>query len=531
MATGRGTGDLSAVAKDIIAALNVENVQINENTKEVKENKKAVEQNVSTKKKSAEANKTSANTIKELKEQIKSLSQEISNQNKTINNQAKQIDKLTEKYKKFVETVKSASTVTENTGFLKGVQIGSKKLKSTEGSKTLDVGLNLTPERISSAEVTDVGISKVYEIGALKARTFIGATKEAEEQIKSIMITQKEYNQVVQDAVNVQQKLAEELRKSGLSKDEVGQNQEYQQLANEIENYKNSFKSLQDYLDNPKLQSNKSLTALNNALDVGQERIKKFSEIARQEIEELTHKANSMEEVFSKLSEEGIDFSKFTFQGETGNVTKYADELGRVIKVTKQFDKEGKATYIYDLNNNFKALSSSVEKTYSKVQKLSNGIVNLRKTAATKQAGGIKQEIDKTYESLVKLEKAIDKAGKTEDQLKINKLTEQYGMQKKKLDELSVSYQKLTAEIKNQGGWMLNLKDSWTKALRSFTTYMSVTTIFYQSAHAIKSMVSEVKNLDESLTEFKKVSDLAGDSLDKYVKKAYEAGETVAKTG
>lgn len=531
MATGRGTGDLSMVAKDIIAALNAENVQTNENTKAVKENKKAVEQSVSAKKKSTEANKTSANTIKELKEQIKSLSQEISNQNKTINNQAKQIDKLTEKYKKFVETVKSASTATENPGFLKGVQTGSKKLKSTEGSKTLDVGLNLTPERISSAEVTDVGISKVYEIGALKARTFIGATEEAEEQIKSIMITQKEYNQVVQDAVNVQQKLAEELRKSGLSEDEVGQNQEYQQLANEIENYKESFKSLQNYLADPKIQANESLGALNNALDNGQEKIKKFSEIAQQEIEELTHKANSMEEVFSKLSEEGVDFSKFTFQGETGNITKYADELGRVVKITKQFDKEGKETYVYSLNNNFGTLSNTVEKTYNKIQKLNNGIVNLKKTAETKKAEEVKLAIDEVYESLVKLENEITNAKNAQNKAEVNKLTVQYGTQKKKLDELAGSYQKLTAEIKNQGGWMLNLKDSWQKAFRSFTTYMSVTTLFYQGIHAVKSMVEEVKELDDSLTEFKKVSDLAGDSLDNYVKKAYEAGEAVAKTG
>ena len=49
-------GDLSTVAKDIIAAVNAENVQMNENAKAVKENKKAVEQSASTKKEKCRSN-------------------------------------------------------------------------------------------------------------------------------------------------------------------------------------------------------------------------------------------------------------------------------------------------------------------------------------------------------------------------------------------------------------------------------------------------------------------------------------------
>jgi len=74
-------------------------------------------------------------------------------------------------------------------------------------------------------------------------------------------------------------------------------------------------------------------------------------------------------------------------------------------------------------------------------------------------------------------------------------------------------------------------KYSWGKAFQSFTTYMSVSTLFYQLVGAVKTMVNEVADLDEALVELKKVTDLEGASLDNFVKKAYEAGETVAKTG
>jgi TP901 family phage tail tape measure protein len=71
---------------------------------------------------------------------------------------------------------------------------------------------------------------------------------------------------------------------------------------------------------------------------------------------------------------------------------------------------------------------------------------------------------------------------------------------------------------------------SWSKAFQSFTTYMSVTTVFYQVIHTIKDMISEVTDLDGALVELKKVTDLEGESLQRFTKEAYAAGANVAKT-
>lgn len=74
-------------------------------------------------------------------------------------------------------------------------------------------------------------------------------------------------------------------------------------------------------------------------------------------------------------------------------------------------------------------------------------------------------------------------------------------------------------------------KYSWSKAFQSFTTYMSVTTVFYQTINTIKDMIQEVTELDSALTELRKVTDLEGESLQNFTKNAYDAAEAVAKTG
>lgn len=61
--------------------------------------------------------------------------------------------------------------------------------------------------------------------------------------------------------------------------------------------------------------------------------------------------------------------------------------------------------------------------------------------------------------------------------------------------------------------------------------FLAMTDIVSGAAQGMKAMVGSVFELDASLTEFKKVSDLSGASLDAYKDKAFELGKTVAKTG
>ena len=51
------------------------------------------------------------------------------------------------------------------------------------------------------------------------------------------------------------------------------------------------------------------------------------------------------------------------------------------------------------------------------------------------------------------------------------------------------------------------------------------------ATRAIKLFVEQTMKMDESMTEFKKVSTLSGNELDRYVDKLSEAGKQVARTG
>ena len=141
-------------------------------------------------------------------------------------------------------------------------------------------------------------------------------------------------------------------------------------------------------------------------------------------------------------------------------------------------------------------------------------------------------------EYYIKLEAKIDDSQKTVTELnnQIKTLEGKVSALKLKVDAQKVSNaNKELKRLNNTAKEGKNHADkwnySWSKAFQSFTTYMSVTTVFYQTIHAIKDMINEVVELDGALVELKKVTNLEGESLKRFTKEAYEAGANVAKTG
>ena len=61
-------------------------------------------------------------------------------------------------------------------------------------------------------------------------------------------------------------------------------------------------------------------------------------------------------------------------------------------------------------------------------------------------------------------------------------------------------------------------------------TFNVANQLFRDSIEIIGSLVNEIYELDSALTEFKKVSDLSGETLDNYVDKLSIMGSEVART-
>lgn len=146
-----------------------------------------------------------------------------------------------------------------------------------------------------------------------------------------------------------------------------------------------------------------------------------------------------------------------------------------------------------------------------------------------------KVDIKVDAKSFDEVEKKVDKIN-----TKLSKTSKQDGFSKtdktaktasKSVEKLNKNLDNTEKKIKNAnfatGNWAYN----WSKAMQSFLTYNTVTQFYNTVVNGIQDMIAKVKELDDSLTELKKVTDLEGDSLNRFVDEAYKAGKEVAKTG
>ena len=155
------------------------------------------------------------------------------------------------------------------------------------------------------------------------------------------------------------------------------------------------------------------------------------------------------------------------------------------------------------LKINGKVDASQIQKDLSKM--------NPTITVNTVLKGGGSKSVT-TYEDAVKNTVKVTKEFNSQNQL-VNE----------GISRISVSAEKATSKIGQLGKDFLS---TTTKVLQ-FGVSTAVIGLF---TAACGSAVTAVKELDDSLTEFKKVSDLSGDSLQEYVNKLTQMGELTGST-
>ena len=84
----------------------------------------------------------------------------------------------------------------------------------------------------------------------------------------------------------------------------------------------------------------------------------------------------------------------------------------------------------------------------------------------------------------------------------------------------------ITQSARNVKTWGQNFADSFEKVLR----FGTITAIIGAFTSAMADAVKVVKEFDDTLVEFRKVSDLSGDSLTAYTQKLAEMGEVTGST-
>lgn len=78
----------------------------------------------------------------------------------------------------------------------------------------------------------------------------------------------------------------------------------------------------------------------------------------------------------------------------------------------------------------------------------------------------------------------------------------------------------------------INTQVTGTESVQeAIITWQQYRAILNLATRAIESLIGQTMKLDEALTNFKKVSTLSGNELDRYVDKLAQEGKQVARTG
>ena len=200
-------------------------------------------------------------------------------------------------------------------------------------------------------------------------------------------------------------------------------------------------------------------------------------------------------------------------------VSQYINKAGKLVEVTQRVNGEQTKYYVTttNLNKNLSKNASQVNglqtayMKYDKVlKKLNIDLSEYTKLSSTKDgSGNVTEKWTNNAGSILTLNGKMVRG----NQLWVGSL--------KEVDSA------LDVNAKQADKWNY----SWSKAFQSFTTYMTVSSVFYQIIHVIQDMITEVTELDSALVELQKVTTLAGDSLQKFTEDAYDAARNVAKTG
>lgn len=99
-----------------------------------------------------------------------------------------------------------------------------------------------------------------------------------------------------------------------------------------------------------------------------------------------------------------------------------------------------------------------------------------------------------------------------------------------KTGELTGTTQRLTSTLNNTSMSLSEMATNFTDIIKKVTLFGAATAVIGLFTAACGEAITTVKEFDAAVTDFKKVSDLSGDSLQKYTEQLGELGESVART-
>ena len=98
------------------------------------------------------------------------------------------------------------------------------------------------------------------------------------------------------------------------------------------------------------------------------------------------------------------------------------------------------------------------------------------------------------------------------------------------LNNTSTTAKKVSSDLKGTSRSAEHLGQSFADIVKKVGTFYLASVPIQMMQDAVLGAIDTIKEFDDALTEFKKVSDLSGESLDNYTKKLGELGAETART-
>ena len=209
---------------------------------------------------------------------------------------------------------------------------------------------------------------------------------------------------------------------------------------------------------------------------------------------------------FKKISQTATINVNAKLNGESfKNVNKvvetYSDNLGKTYQKTTLLNKNNEvlASSITKLSEKFKPFNDNVEKANNNLNNASNSV-------------------DKASKSVKDVEKNLDKSATSAESAN------------KSFNKTSNSVKKVGDNAKEASIKAKTLGQSFVDIVKKVSTFYLATVPINLLKDAFTEAIEVVKEFDDTLVEFRKVSDLSGDSLTEYTKKLAEMGEVTGST-
>lgn len=239
-----------------------------------------------------------------------------------------------------------------------------------------------------------------------------------------------------------------------------------------------------------------------------------------QQITEMVDRLNNIDEKFSGAGVERLQQSLQSLAQEYANII---EQLQNPNLSKDEYD--ALANKVKDLGDQFKQAQNAV-KIFNEGFKNEGDLKKYEQNAESLRMRF--EQLKNTYANLANKNPEIAARFKeVEDSIN--------GMDPKNIGEVTREVGNLAKECGNASGQTAGLRGALTDAFGGLGSYLARFASSYylisKTIQGVKKMVSAVKEVDTSLVELQKVTNLTGDSLAQFTDKAYQMGAQLGRTG